>query len=173
MPTLQWENKSAAVRAAKNIPFRLLDFVSEQSCGDDENFIVQGDNLDALNSLLPVYRRRVKCIYIDPPYNTHSAFEHYDDNFEHSEWLNFMYPRLELLREFLTDDGAIFISVNFRDEYHHLRCICDEILTRKILTSFPAHDGEKIIFAPASRLSAESLRANKIIFKQLPSEIKA
>ena len=130
MPTLDWENKSDALRAAKNIPYRLLEFDSAQSCGDDENFIVQGDNLDALNSLLPFYRGRVKCIYIDPPYNTHSAFEHYDDNFEHAEWLSMMYPRLELLRDFLSDDGAIFISID-DEEAHYLKVICDEIFGRK------------------------------------------
>ena len=127
MPELHWDGKNEAVRAAKNIPARLLEFDSDSSVGGDDNLIVQGDNLDALNSLLPFYRGRVKCVYIDPPYNTHSAFEHYDDNFEHAEWLAMMYPRLELLRDFLSDDGAIFISINFRDEYHHLRCICDEI----------------------------------------------
>ena len=127
MPELHWDGKNEAVRAAKNIPARLLEFDSDSSVGGDDNLIVQGDNLDALNSLLPFYRGRVKFVYIDPPYNTHSAFEHYDDNFEHAEWLAMMYPRLELLRDFLSDDGAIFISINFRDEYHHLRCICDEI----------------------------------------------
>ncbi len=130
MPTLDWENKSDALRAVKKIPYRLLEFDSVQSCGDDENFIVQGDNLDALNSLLPFYRGRVKCIYIDPPYNTHSAFEHYDDNFEHAEWLSMMYPRLELLRDFLSDDGAIFISID-DEEAHYLKVICDEIFGRK------------------------------------------
>lgn len=127
MPTLDWEGKAQAVDAAKKIPHRLIDFDSARGCGDSDNLIVHGDNLPVLKSLLPFYRRAVKCIYIDPPYNTHSAFEHYDDNFEHSEWLSMMYPRLELLRDFLSDDGAIFISINFRDEYHHLRCICDEI----------------------------------------------
>ncbi len=127
MPTLDWAGKNLALEAVKNIPHRLLQFVPEESCGQDENLIVQGDNLVALKALLPFYRGRVRCVYIDPPYNTHSAFEHYDDNFEHAEWLSMMYPRLELLRDFLSDDGAIFISVNFRDEYHHLRCICDEI----------------------------------------------
>lgn len=127
MPTLEWNGRNDAIKAAEKVPYRLLEYDSDLSCGDGDNLIVQGDNLNALNSLLPFYRQRVKCIYIDPPYNTGSAFEHYDDNFEHSEWLNFMYPRLELLREFLSDDGAIFISINFRDEYHYLRCICDEI----------------------------------------------
>ena len=129
MPTLDWENKSAAIRAAKKIPYRLLDFDSDSSCGDDDNLIVQGDNLLALKSLLPFYRQRVKCVYIDPPYNTHSAFEHYDDNFEHAQWLSMMYPRLELLREFLSDDGAIFISID-DTEAHYLKVICDEIFGR-------------------------------------------
>ena len=85
MPTLDWENKSEALRAAKKIPYRLLEVVPDCGSSAADNLIVQGDNLDALNSLLPFYRARVKCIYIDPPYNTHSAFEHYDDNFEHAE----------------------------------------------------------------------------------------
>ncbi|MBD3879466.1 MAG: site-specific DNA-methyltransferase [Quinella sp. 1Q5] len=127
MPTLDWEGKQKAIEAAKKVPYRLLEYDSSLSCGGGENLIVQGDNLYALKSLLPFYRGRVKCIYIDPPYNTGSAFEHYDDNLEHSTWLSMMYPRLELLRDFLSGDGAIFISINFRDEYHHLRCICDEI----------------------------------------------
>jgi len=129
LPTLDWTGKQNAVELAKKIPYRLLDFDSVLSCDEKNsgNLIVQGDNLDALKSLLPYYRQSVKCIYIDPPYNTGSAFEHYDDNLEHSTWLSMMYPRLELLQQFLSDDGAIFISINFRDEYHFLRIICDEI----------------------------------------------
>ena len=126
MPTLDWAGKNLALDAAKNIPYHLLQFVPEESCGDDQNFIVQGDNLVALNSLLPFFRARVKCIYIDPPYNTHSAFEHYDDNFEHAEWLSMMYPRLELLRDFLADDGSIFIQID-DNELFNLKLICDEI----------------------------------------------
>lgn len=128
MPTLDWTGKSDALKTAKNIPYRLLDYDPSLSCGEKNsgNLIVQGDNLAALKSLLPFYRARVKCIYIDPPYNTHSAFEHYDDNLEHSAWLSMMYPRLELLREFLSDDGAIFISID-DNEQAHLKLICDEI----------------------------------------------
>ncbi len=77
------------------------------SYGDEkavkENLLIQGDNLLALKALLPFYRG-VKCIYIDPPYNTGSAFEHYDDHLEHSQWLSMMYPRLVLLREFFMRD---------------------------------------------------------------------
>ncbi len=132
MPTLDWTGKADAIKAAQKIPYRLLEFEESLSCGEKNsgNMIVQGDNLVALKSLLPFYRGRVKCIYIDPPYNTGSAFEHYDDNLEHSTWLSMMYPRLELLREFLSDDGAIFISID-DNEQAHLKLICDEIFGAK------------------------------------------
>ena len=71
------------------------------------NLLIHGDNLDALRALIPFYRGQVKCIFIDPPYNTRSAFEHYDDNLEHSQWLSLMLPRLQLLRELLREDGSI------------------------------------------------------------------
>ena len=129
MPTLDWKGKLDALHDAKKIPYRLLEFEPALSCGDDDNLIVHGDNLYVMQSLLPLYRGRVKCIYIDPPYNTHSAFEHYDDNFEHSAWLSMMYPRLELLRDFLSDDGAIFISID-DTEQAYLKVICDEIFGR-------------------------------------------
>ena len=129
MPTLDWEGKQKAIKAAKKVPYRLLEYDSSLSCGGGENLIVQGDNLDALKALLPFYRGCVKCIYIDPPYNTGSAFEHYDDNLEHSTWLSMMYPRLELLRDFLSDDGAIFISIDDHEQAY-LKVICDEIFGR-------------------------------------------
>lgn len=106
MPELFWEGKRDAVNAAQNISSRILEFDSALNVGDSENLIVQGDNLLALRAFLPRYKNQVRFIYIDPPYNTSSVFEHYNDNFEHATWLNFMYPRLELLREFLSDDGA-------------------------------------------------------------------
>lgn len=80
--------------------------------------------------MLPFYAGEVKCIYIDPPYNTGSAFEHYDDNLEHSTWLNMMYPRLKLLREFLREDGSIWISLD-DSEVHYCKVICDEIFGRQ------------------------------------------
>jgi adenine-specific DNA-methyltransferase len=108
MPTLNWHKREEAVRAATRAPYRLLEPVVELSYGDadSENLLIQGDNLDALKALLPYYAGRVRCIAIDPPYNTQSAFEHYDDNLEHSTWLSLMYPRLELLRDLLAElDG--------------------------------------------------------------------
>ena len=98
MPILDWLNKGEAVKTARQVPYRLLQGVASLSYGDadTENMLIQGDNLEALKALLPLYAGKVKCIYIDPPYNTKSAFEHYDDNLEHSQWLCMMYPRLEL-----------------------------------------------------------------------------
>ena len=128
MPNLEWAGKAEAVQAAKVAPYRLLLADEGLSYGSLSagNAIVQGDNLDALKSLLPYYAGRVRCVYIDPPYNTHSAFEHYDDSVEHSTWLSLMYPRLELLRDFLAEDGSIWISIDDR-EYASLKLICDEI----------------------------------------------
>ena len=128
MPTLDWLGKDKAIKASKEVRFRLLTEVPEYSYGDKNtgNMIVHGDNLEALKALLPYYNGMVKCIYIDPPYNTGSAFVQYDDNLEHSIWLSMMYPRLELLREFLREDGSIWISIDDR-EYANLKLICDEI----------------------------------------------
>lgn len=128
MPTLTWAGKEHATKEAKSVPYRLLERDESLCYGDATagNVIVQGDNLAALKALMPYYRGRVRCIYIDPPYNTHSAFEHYDDSVEHSTWLSLMYPRLELLREMLSEDGSIWISIDDR-EYANLKCIGDEI----------------------------------------------
>mgnify|MGYP004556036799 FL=1 len=128
MPELLWEGKSDAVAAAKAVPYHLLEADDALSYGDanTENMIIQGDNLAALKALLPYYKGSVRCIYADPPYNTGSAFEHYDDNLEHSTWLSLMYPRLELMRDLLSEDGSIWISIDDR-EYANLKLICDEI----------------------------------------------
>ncbi|MDR2921879.1 MAG: site-specific DNA-methyltransferase [Treponema sp.] len=91
--------------------------------------IIQGDNLEALKALLPFYAGQVKCIYIDPPYNTGSAFEHYDDNMEHTIWLSMMFPRLELLKQFLREDGVMFIQLD-DNEQAYAKVICDEIFGR-------------------------------------------
>ena len=131
MPTLRWLTRDADVRAAEKVPYRLLEEVPELGYGDPTtgNMLVQGDNLQALKSLLPFYAGRVKCIYIDPPYNTGSAFEHYDDNLEHSQWLAMMWPRLELLRELLAEDGSIWVSLDDA-EAHYLKVVGDEVFGR-------------------------------------------
>jgi hypothetical protein len=132
MPVLQWLNRNDALRVADHTPYRILEEVPALSVGDSstENMLIQGDNLDALKALLPYYAGQVKCIYIDPPYNTGHAFEQYDDNVEHSTWLSLLYPRLQLLRDFLTEDGSIWISID-DDECHYLKVICDEVFGRK------------------------------------------
>jgi adenine-specific DNA-methyltransferase len=131
MPTLHWLTREQDLKAAANAEYRLLAEEEKYSYGDPDtgNLIVQGDNLEALKALLPFYAGQVKCIYIDPPYNTGSAFEHYDDNMEHTIWLSMMYPRLKLLKQFLRQDGAIWISIDDR-EGHYLKVICDEIFGR-------------------------------------------
>jgi len=132
MPILHWLNKDQAVKTAQQSAYRLLEEMPKLSYGDadNENLLIQGDNLEALKALIPFYAGKVKCIYIDPPYNTKSAFEHYDDNLEHSQWLSLMYPRLELLRELLSEDGSIWVSID-DNEAHYLKVIMDEIFGRK------------------------------------------
>ncbi len=94
-----------------------------------DNLLIHGDNLLALKALEQDYAGMVKCIFIDPPYNTGSAFTHYDDGLEHSLWLSMMRDRLELLRRLLSDDGSIWITID-DNEAHYLKVLCDEIFRR-------------------------------------------
>ena len=96
---------------------------------ESQNMLIHGDNLLALKSLEAKFSGKIKCIYIDPPYNTGSAFEHYDDNLEHSIWLHLMAERLKILRKLLSNDGSIWISID-ADESHYLKVLCDEIFGR-------------------------------------------
>ncbi|MDD5728550.1 MAG: site-specific DNA-methyltransferase, partial [Victivallales bacterium] len=99
-----------------------------------ENMLIHGDNLLALKALEQDYSGKIKCIYIDPPYNTGNAFEHYDDMLEHSQWLNLMHPRLLLLHSLLSNDGSIWISID-DDESHYLKVLCDMIFGRNNFVS--------------------------------------
>jgi len=132
MPILSWLTRDDDLKTAGRAPYRLLKEEPSLGYGDADtgNLLIQGDNLEALKALLPFYAGRVKCIYIDPPYNTRSAFEHYDDNLEHSRWLAMMWPRLELLRELLSEDGSIWVSID-DNEGHYLKVIMDEVFGRK------------------------------------------
>ena len=131
MPILHWLDRDKHVRAAEGVPYRLLQVDDAHSAGDESspNMLIQGDNLEALKALLPYYAGRVKCIFIDPPYNTKSAFEHYDDNLEHSQWLAMMFPRLQLLRDLLSEDGCIWVTID-DNEAHYLKVIMDEVFGR-------------------------------------------
>lgn len=110
---------------------RILMEDVDKSYGDptSENMLIHGDNLIALQALQQDFAGRIKCIYIDPPYNTGSAFEYYDDGLEHSEWLQMMQPRLQLLRNLLSDDGSIWIQID-DEEQAYLKVMCDEIFGR-------------------------------------------
>lgn len=130
MPELNWLGDRKARQAARHVQYRLLHPVAEVGEPGSENLLIQGDNLDALKSLLPLYAGRVKCVFIDPPYNTRSAFEHYDDNLEHSQWLSMMVPRLVLLRELLREDGSIWVTID-DNEAHYLKVVMDEIFGRR------------------------------------------
>jgi adenine-specific DNA-methyltransferase len=149
MPTLNWIGKEAVVNHHQQVPFHLLKDVPELSCGDPGtgNLIVQGDNLVALKALLPYYAGQVKCIYIDPPYNTGNENWVYNDNVNsplirewlgcvvgsegdtldrHDRWLCMMYPRLALLKYFLRKDGILLVSID-ENELDNLLKLCDEI----------------------------------------------
>jgi len=131
MPILAWSNCEQTRNAKTDVPFRLLKEIKSFSYGDKDsgNLLIQGDNLHALKALLPYYRGKIKCIVIDPPYNTKSAFEHYADSLEHSKWLDMMFPRLQLLRDLLSNDGSIWVTID-DNEVHYLKVIMDEIFGR-------------------------------------------
>ena len=121
-PRILIEDKEKSYSRSNNTLLESIDI--------NDNILIHGDNLLALKALEPKFTGKIKCIYIDPPYNTGSAFEHYDDNLEHSTWLSLMKPRLELLRKLLSDDGSIWISID-ADESHYLKVLCDEIFGRR------------------------------------------
>lgn len=130
MPFLDWVNKNQAKAVSTEVPYHLLQKEAEFGTPSKDNMIIQGDNLLALRALMPLYAGEVKCIFIDPPYNTQSAFKHYDDKLEHSQWLSMMYPRLVLLRDLLAEDGSIWITLDDR-EAHYMKVLMDEIFGRQ------------------------------------------
>lgn len=135
---LTWVGKNNPEYDIANIEPRILEENPTLSnCANDpntENMIIHGDNLLALKALLPEYEGKVKCIYIDPPYNTLNTGFIYDDNVEHSVWLSLMKPRLELLRMLLSEDGSVWISID-DNESHYLKVLCDEIFGRNNFVS--------------------------------------
>lgn len=126
---LTWYGKDEPIRVEPRLLIENTALSNTAADPDTQNMLIHGDNLLALKALESKFAGQVKCIYIDPPYNTGSAFEHYDDNLEHSEWLNLMLPRLKLLRELLSDDGSIWISID-ADEAAYLKVLCDEVFGR-------------------------------------------
>lgn len=133
---LVWEGKETPLRPEPRILIEKpeLSYSVDGENVSKDNILIHGDNLLALKALEKDYSGKVKCIYIDPPYNTGSAFEHYNDNFEHSTWLNLMKARLEILNRLLSKDGSIWISID-DDEGHYLKVLCDEIFGRNNFVS--------------------------------------
>lgn len=132
MPLLRWHGRDEALIRALRTPYRLLEPIAHLAYGEPDapNMLIEGDNLDALKALLPYYTGQVKCIYIDPPYNTLAAdMPHYNDNIEHSQWLSMMYPRLELLKQLLAPDGHVFVQID-DNEMAYLQVVMDEIFGR-------------------------------------------
>lgn len=150
MPILNWIAKEKIVGHDKDLPFRVLKPNKKFSVGQENNLLIQGDNLEALKALMPFYYEQVKCIYIDPPYNTNNDKWVYNDRVDapqirewlnktvggegedlcrHDKWLCMMYPRLKLLKQLLKEDGVIFVSID-NIEYSNLESIMDEIFGR-------------------------------------------
>lgn len=126
---LTWFNKEIESKIEPRILIENTELSNIKNDSNTENILIHGDNLLALKALENKYSGKVKCIYIDPPYNTGSAFEHYDDNLEHSTWLSLMRDRLVILRNLLSDDGSIWISID-DEECDYLKILCDEIFGR-------------------------------------------
>ena len=147
MPTLEWIGKDKVINHHQKVPFKVLEEKYTYNAEKSDNMIIRGDNLEALKALLPKYEGMIKCIYIDPPYNTGNEGWVYNDNVNdpkikkwlgevvgkegedlsrHDKWLCIMYPRLKLLQKLLSDDGVIFISID-DNELYYLKMICDEI----------------------------------------------
>ena len=132
MPTLTWLTRKESMTQTARAPYRALVGLPALDYGrlPTDNLLIQGDNLHALKALCPYFAGQVKCIFIDPPYNTRQDFDHYQDNLQHTQWLEMMYPRLTLLNELLAEDGSIWVTID-DEEAHYLKVLMDEIFGRK------------------------------------------
>ena len=110
------------------------DITKSYGDSDTENMLIHGDNLLALKALENDYVGKIKCVYIDPPYNTGNAFEHYDDDLEHSIWLDMLYKRIQIIHSLLSEEGSLWISID-STEGHYLKVMCDEIFGRSNFVS--------------------------------------
>ena len=150
MPTLEWIGKDKVINHHQQVPYRVLEEKYTYNADKSDNMIIRGDNLEALKALLPKYEGRIKCIYIDPPYNTGNEGWVYNDNVNdpkirkwlgevvgkegedlsrHDKWLCMMYPRLKLLHKLLANDGIIFISID-DTELFNLKMVCDDVFSK-------------------------------------------
>lgn len=204
MPTLDWIGKSKVVNHHLDVPYKVLErqysFDKDGKHAEDngsENMIIHGDNLEALKSLLPQYEGRIKCIYIDPPYNTGNENWVYNDNVNdpkikkwlgkvvgqegedlsrHDKWLCMMYPRLKLLHRLMAKDGVIFISIDDTEQVN-LRMICNDIFgSNNFITCFiwrkvdSPNDNKVAITPDHEYVMCFAKDINKIKLSQMPSE---
>ena len=203
MPTLDFKGKQHIYAHHLTVPYRPIEKDENRSChppagggtegGADDNLIIHGDNLHALKALLPRYANRIKCIYIDPPYNTGNEGWIYNDNVNsplmqqwlienspidnedlerHDKWLCMMWPRLHLLKELLADDGVIFISID-DNEQHHLRMMMEEIFGadnfRNVIVTRRGVKNVQLQFDSVDRLNTGS---EHLLFFSKSSEIR-
>lgn len=147
---LNWVGKKESILIANQPTDKVLIPCKEESVNWDntKNLYIEGDNLDVLKILRSTYLKKIKLIYIDPPYNTGKNRE-YRDKFTHSEWLNMMYPRLKLARDLLTDDGVIFISIDDH-EVHNIKTICNEIFGEKNFVACIVNQSANSVFGTKS-----------------------
>ncbi|WP_298342210.1 site-specific DNA-methyltransferase [uncultured Algibacter sp.] len=204
MPTLNWIGKEKVINHHQDVPYKILEPQYTFSDGKESkkatsgNKIIHGDNLEALKSLLPEYEGKIKCIYIDPPYNTGNEGWVYNDNVNHpklkkwlgqvvgkesedlsrhDKWLCMMYPRLKLLHKLLANDGAIFISID-DNEQANLKLICDEIFgIGNFLTTFMwkrkkelSNDSKNISIQGEYILAYSKSKETQLLFEDLSKE---
>lgn len=157
---LTWYGKDEPIRVEPRLLIENTELSNTAADPETQNMLIHGDNLLALKALESKFAGQVKCIYIDPPYNTGSAFEHYDDNLEHSIWLNLMRPRLEILWNLLDGTvGSLWISID-DSEQAYMRVLCDELFGRH---NFVAQNyGKNDIPVKIEKLSA--MRTSILLF---------
>ena len=176
MPILHWNTRNADIRAAARAPYHTLSAVPRLAHGqtDSHNLLVKGDNLLALKALVPHYAESVNCVFIDPPYNTRKDFPHYQDNLEHSQWLEMMQPRLLLLHELLAPNGSIWVIID-DDEAHYLKVLMDEVFGRKNFVAnvvwqkkFSPQNDEDFITAAHDHILVYAKKKSACDFYRLP-----
>ena len=197
MPTLEWIGKDKVINHHQKVPFKVLEEKYTYNAEKSDNMIIRGDNLEALKALLPKYEGKIKCIYIDPPYNTGNEGWVYNDNVNdpkikawlgkvvgsegedlsrHDKWLCMMYPRLKMLHKLLSNDGVIFISIDDSEQIN-LRMICNEIfgancfITNFIWRKVDSPNDNKVAVKPNHEyIICYAKDRSKLTLSQMPSE---
>ena len=168
---LTWYGKDEPILVEPRLLIENAALSNTAADPDTENMLIHGDNLLALKALESKYAGQVKCIYIDPPYNTGSAFEHYDDNLEHSQWLQLIRPRLEILWRLLSENGSFWISIDDdeRDCFYFL-VSCKAFVT--LITDTSPPNGIIILGRPAVDYSGIFMTAKRAFHQEFPPQYR-